>query len=104
MDEVRGEMRGPLTQFRTALRIDISHQLRVNQAIEMEAHRNVIVARAARTVRVPAIAEVVTFHGGEMIFQRLRIGRHTAIMKANLHQNRKEVPVIIRDILGLALL
>ena len=70
----------------------------------MEAHRDVIVARPARTIGVPAIAKIVVLHGSEVIFQRLRMGRHATIMEANLHQNRKEVPIVIGDILGLALL
>ena len=70
----------------------------------MEAHRDVIVARPSRTIGIPAIAEVVVLHGSKMIFQRLRVGRHAAIMEADLHQNREEVPVVIGDFLGLALL
>ena len=69
----------------------------------MEAHRDVIVARPARTIGVPAIAEIVMLHGSKMVLQRLRVGRHAAVMEADLHQNREEVPVVIGDVLGLAL-
>ena len=104
MDKVGGKQQRPMTQFSTALRVDIGHQLRVNQPVEVEAHRNVIVPRPVRAIGIPAVAQVVAFHGVKMRFPHLRIGRHPGVMKTDLYQNGKEVPVIVRDRLRLALL
>ena len=70
----------------------------VNQAVKMESHGDVIVFRAAGTVGVPAVAEIVGIHQRKAVVNGGLIVRQAGALKAELDHNGKIVPVAVRHL------
>ena len=98
VDKILREQAGAFTQGSRAGRVIAGVEGGVNQAIEMERHRNIVVLRATRTIGVPAVAKIVGFHHVEATVNCRLIVRQPGALKAQLDNHREIVPVAVRHL------
>ncbi len=98
VDKIFGKQAGAIAQRRRAGRVIIGVQGGVNQAIEVERHRDVVVFRPAGAIGVPAVAKIVGFHHLKATVDRRLIVRQPGALKAQLDNHREIVPVAVRHL------